>query len=70
MHERGASRHHDFRIEGLAFDGKLSFGLRRRDGAVQMFWFAWYYQAGYKYRPSFPPNLTHEQVVDDVRLWL
>jgi uncharacterized protein len=40
-----------------------------RGGAVQMFWFAWYYQAGYKYRPSFPPNLTHEQMVDQVRLW-
>ena len=35
-----------------------------RGGAVQMFWFAWYYQAGYKYRPSFAPNLTHEQMVE------
>jgi predicted acyl esterase len=31
-----------------------------RGGAVQMFWFAWYLEQGYKYRPTFPSNLTHE----------
>jgi putative CocE/NonD family hydrolase len=40
-----------------------------RGGAVQMFWFAWYLQEGYKYRPVFPSNLTHEQMVNVEHLW-
>jgi putative CocE/NonD family hydrolase len=40
-----------------------------RGGAVQMFWFAWYLQEGYKYRPVFPSNLTHEQMVNLEHLW-
>ena len=27
-----------------------------RGGVVQGFWFSWYYDAGYTYRPSFPPS--------------
>ncbi|NWG12557.1 MAG: CocE/NonD family hydrolase [Acidobacteria bacterium] len=29
-----------------------------RGGVIQGLWFAWYYDAGYTYRPSFPPGLS------------
>jgi putative CocE/NonD family hydrolase len=40
-----------------------------RGGAVQMFWFPWYLEYGYTYRPSFPPNLTREQMQRLNALW-
>ncbi len=40
-----------------------------RGGAVQLFWFAWYYGAGFKYRPLFPANLSHEQMLRLKRFW-
>lgn len=40
-----------------------------RGGAVQMLWFSWYYSAGFKYRPLFPPNLSREQMLKLVRFW-
>ncbi len=40
-----------------------------RGGSVQMLWFAWYFGAGYKYRPLFPANLTHEQMLRLAQYW-
>jgi uncharacterized protein len=40
-----------------------------RGGAVQMPWFSWYYDAGYTYRPQFPPNLTRDQLRKLARFW-
>ena len=40
-----------------------------RGGAVQMLWFAWYYDAGYTYRPLFPANLTQDQLRRLSRFW-
>jgi uncharacterized protein len=40
-----------------------------RGGAVQTFLFSWYVRQGYKYRPVFPSNLTHEQMVNVEHLW-
>jgi uncharacterized protein len=40
-----------------------------RGGAVQMLWFAWYFGAGYTYRPSFPSNLTRDQLRSLARFW-
>ncbi len=40
-----------------------------RGGAVQMFWFAWYFSEGYRNRPSFPAGLSHEQLVTLQHLW-
>jgi hypothetical protein len=40
-----------------------------RGGAVQMLWFAWYYDAGYTYRPLFPSTLTQNQLRKLARFW-
>ncbi len=40
-----------------------------RGGAVQGLWFAWYYDAGYTYRPSFPPGLSRETLIRLGRFW-
>lgn len=40
-----------------------------RGGAIQNFWFDWYYGAGYTYKPSFPKNLTREQMTRIARFW-
>jgi len=40
-----------------------------RGGAVQMLWFAWYFDAGYTYRPLFPANLTRDQLRRVARFW-
>jgi putative CocE/NonD family hydrolase len=34
-----------------------------------MLWFAWYYSAGYTYRPLFPANLTRDQLIKLHRFW-
>jgi putative CocE/NonD family hydrolase len=36
---------------------------------VQNLWFAWYYDAGYTYRPLFPPNLSRETMLRLGRFW-
>ena len=36
-----------------------------RGGAVQTWWFSWYYGAGYKYHPTWPADLTRDQMVAD-----
>ena len=40
-----------------------------RGGAVQGLWFAWYYDDGYTYRPSFPPGLSRETLIRLGRFW-
>ena len=40
-----------------------------RGGVIQAFWFSWYYEAGYTYRPSFPPNLSREILIRLGRFW-
>lgn len=40
-----------------------------RGGAVQCFWFSWYYVSGYTYRPSFPPGLSRETLIRLGRFW-
>lgn len=40
-----------------------------RGGAMQTFLFSWYIREGYKYRPVFPSNLTHEQMSSVEQLW-
>ena len=40
-----------------------------RGGTVQMLWFAWYLGAGYTYRPSFPVDLSRDQLKRVARLW-
>jgi putative CocE/NonD family hydrolase len=40
-----------------------------RGGAVLMGWFNWYYGYGYTYRPTFPANLTQEQMLQLHRHW-
>ncbi len=40
-----------------------------RGGAVQNFWFTWYYEAGYTYRPSFPSSLSRETLIRLGRFW-
>jgi putative CocE/NonD family hydrolase len=40
-----------------------------RGGVFQSFWFLWYYGAGYKYRPSFPPQLSREELLRLAPFW-
>jgi hypothetical protein len=40
-----------------------------RGGAVQNFWFSWYYGAGYKYHPSWPADLSREQMIRISKFW-
>jgi putative CocE/NonD family hydrolase len=40
-----------------------------RGGAVQLFWFSWYYDAGYTYRPLFPADLPRETLVRLGKFW-
>ena len=40
-----------------------------RGGVVQGLWFSWYYDAGYTYRPSFPPSLSREALIRLGRFW-
>ncbi len=40
-----------------------------RGGAIQNFWYDWYYGAGYTYRPLFPPNLPRETMIRLGRFW-
>ena len=40
-----------------------------RGGAVQMWWFDWFYHYAFKYRPLFPANLSREQMVRLLPFW-
>ena len=40
-----------------------------RGGAVQNFWFSWYFSAGYKYHATWPAELTREQMVRISKFW-
>ncbi len=40
-----------------------------RGGAMQPWWFSWYYGAGYTYRPLFPPDLPRETMIRLGRFW-
>ncbi len=44
-------------------------GNHYRGGVFQNFWFSWYHGAGYKYKPSFPPELTREQLLRLSKNW-
>ncbi len=40
-----------------------------RGGTVQTWWFSWYYGSGYKYHPTWPAELTRDQMVKIGRFW-
>ncbi|MFN8573889.1 MAG: CocE/NonD family hydrolase [Gemmatimonadaceae bacterium] len=40
-----------------------------RGGAVQNFWFSWYFSAGYKYHPTWPATLSREQMLRINSFW-
>jgi hypothetical protein len=40
-----------------------------RGGAVQNFWFSWYFGSGYKYHATWPADLTREQMVRISKFW-
>ncbi len=40
-----------------------------RGGAVQGVWFSWYFGSGYKYHPTWPANLTREQMLRINKFW-
>ena len=44
-------------------------GNHYRGGVFQNFWLSWYHAAGYKYKPSFPAGLSHEQMLRLNRYW-
>ncbi len=44
-------------------------GNHYRGGVFQNFWLSWYHAAGYKYKPSFPAELTREQMLRLNRYW-
>lgn len=44
-------------------------GNHYRGGVFQNFWLSWYHAAGYKYKPSFPPELTREQLLRLNKIW-
>jgi putative CocE/NonD family hydrolase len=55
---------------GIGRVGKYNeMGNFYRGGIVQNFWFSWYYGAGYKYHPTWPKELTREQMLAVNRFW-
>jgi hypothetical protein len=40
-----------------------------RGGVIQAFWFPWYYELGYTFRPSFPNEMSREMLVRLGRFW-
>ena len=44
-------------------------GNHYRGGVFQNFWLSWYHVAGYKYKPSFPPELSREAMLRIARAW-
>lgn len=44
-------------------------GNHFRGGIFMNFWLSWYHSAGFKYKPSFPPGLTREQMLRIAGSW-
>ena len=44
-------------------------GNHYRGGVFQNLWFSWYHGSGYKFKPSFPSELTREQMLRLARNW-
>ena len=44
-------------------------GNHYRGGVFQNLWFSWYHGSGYKFKPSFPAELTREQMLRLARNW-
>ncbi len=40
-----------------------------RGGAIQPFWYSWYYSSGFTYRPQFPADLDRETMIRLGRYW-
>jgi uncharacterized protein len=40
-----------------------------RGGVFEFPWLAWYYEAGSQYKPSFPPDLSREDLLRLARFW-
>jgi putative CocE/NonD family hydrolase len=40
-----------------------------RGGAIQPFWYSWYYGSGFTYRPQFPADLDRETMIRLGRYW-
>jgi uncharacterized protein len=40
-----------------------------RGGIIQNVWLSWYFGSGYKYKPSFDPALTREQLLRLNKIW-
>lgn len=40
-----------------------------RGGVFQNLWLSWYHGAGYKYKPSFPPELTRDEMLRIAKAW-
>ena len=44
-------------------------GNHYRGGVFQNLWYSWYHGSGYKFKPSFPEELTREQMLRLARNW-
>jgi putative CocE/NonD family hydrolase len=44
-------------------------GNHFRGGVFQNFWLSWYHSSGYKYKPSFPPELSRETMLGIAKQW-
>ncbi len=44
-------------------------GNHYRGGVFQNFWLSWYHAAGYKYKPSFPPELSRDEMLRIAQSW-
>ena len=44
-------------------------GNHYRGGVFQNLWLSWYHGSGFKYKPSFPPNLSREQMLRLAKYW-
>jgi putative CocE/NonD family hydrolase len=77
QHKMNAAQHPGFKasvpISSGAGIGKVGryneMGNFYRGGAIQNFWFSWYFSAGYKYHPVWPAELTREQMLRISKAW-
>jgi putative CocE/NonD family hydrolase len=77
QHKMNAAQHPGFKasvpISSGAGIGKVGpyneMGNFFRGGAIQPFWFSWYYGAGYINRPAWPADLTREQMIRIAKFW-
>ena len=44
-------------------------GNHMRGGIFLNFWFDWYHGSGFKYKPSFPPGLSRDQMLRIAKSW-